>query len=314
MITQPPPIRKLPLPNFFVIGAAKSGTTALWHAICQHPDIHLSPVKEPMFFLSEGRIPEQSAEGWGFLRRVGIWRSGDYVRLFASSSGRRAIGEASTAYLPNPESAARIHARLPDSRIIAVLRQPADRAYSAYHFLRQKQVEPCPNFEDAMADQGRRRAEGWAPHFLYEWYGYYHAHLQPWFGLFPKEQIRVFLYDDWRQEPQQMLSELFRFLGVDEDFEPILEARNVTSLPRYPWFYRLVTELGQYDSPGPERWRAGRAWARDVIMTADTRFNRVAPPRMDPAQRAELTRIYRDDILKLGLLLDRDLSHWLAGS
>ena len=305
---------KLPLPNFFMIGAAKSGTTALWHAIRQHPDIHLSSVKEPMFFLSDGRIPEQLGEGWGFLRRVGIWRPGDYVRLFASPDGRRAIGEASTIYLPNPDAAARIHARLPDSRIIALLRQPADRAYSAYHFLRQKQVEPCPSFEDAMADQARRRAEGWAPHYLYEWYGYYHAHLQPWLGLFPRERIRVFLYEDWRQEPQRMLSELFRFLEVDESFEPVLEARNVTWLPRYPWLHRWTTKLGQCNSPGPELWRSGRAWARDVITTADTRFNRVAPPLMDPAKHAELTRTYRDDILKLELLLDRDLSHWLARS
>ncbi len=305
---------KFPLPNFFVIGAAKSGTSALWQALRQHPEIHPSHRKEPHFFLSNGIVPSQTGPGWDYLQRVGRWRPGHYAMLFAGSASCKAIGEASTTYLSSPEAAARIHAKLPHSRIIAVLRQPADRAYSAYNFMRQHRVESETTFRGAMAEQDFRLAQGWAPHFLYEWYGYYHAHLQPWFGLFPRDRIRVFLYDDWRQEPQRMLSELFRFLEVDVNFKPVLEPRNVTRLPRVAWLHRLAEDNRCSQSFNPSLWQAGRQWAHDRIQTANARFNRIPPPPLHPALRVELTRTYRDDILKLEQLLDRDLSHWLAGT
>lgn len=89
------PFLKFPLPNFFMIGAAKSGTTALWHALRQHPDIHLSPIKEPCFFLSNGHAPNHTGHGWDFVRSVGVWRPGDYVKLFGESRMCHAVGEAS---------------------------------------------------------------------------------------------------------------------------------------------------------------------------------------------------------------------------
>lgn len=305
---------KIALPNFFMIGAGKSGTTALWHALRQHPEIYLSPVKEPCFFLSDGRVPAHSGEGWNFLRRVGVWRPGDYVKLFGGADGRPALGESSNPYLCSPNAAARIKFRLPNCRIIVILRQPADRAYSAYNFLRQHQVEPEKTFQAAMHDQSRRLAQGWAYHFLYEWYGYYHFHLQPWFELFPRERIGVFLYDDWQHHPRQTLAEIFRFLEVNDNFNPVLEPRNVTRLPRVAWLHRLAEDNRCSQSFNPSLWQSGRQWAHDRIQTANARFNRIPPPPLHPALRVELTRTYRDDILKLEQLLDRDLSHWLAGT
>lgn len=306
--------RKLPLPSFFVIGAAKSGTSALWHALRQHPDIQMSPVKEPCFFLSNGRIPEHEGYGWDFLRQVGVWRPGEYAMLFAEAGCRRALGEASTPYLTSPAAAARIHARLPTSRIIAILRQPADRAYSAYNFSRQIQLEPEGTFQAALTDQGRRISHEWAPVLLYQWSGHYHAHLQPWFGLFPRDRIRVCLYEDWQHHPHRTLTDLFRFLEVDDRFQPNLERRNVTRLPRLPWLYRLAHTNRGSDQPASMLRVAGRQWLHSLVRTADTRFNRIAPPPLDPGLKAELTRGYRDDLLKLEQLLDRDLSPWLAGT
>ena len=305
---------KLPLPNFFVIGAPKSGTTALWHALSQHPDIHFSPIKEPCFFLSDGRVPENTGHGWDFIRRVGVWRSGDYVKLFGESGLSRIIGEASTPYLSSPKAAMRIHDRLPDSRIVLVLRQPADRAYSHFNFARQMHLEPESSFRVALADQVNRQSNGWFPNLLHEWSGHYHAHLQPWLKLFPRERIQVFLYDDWQHQPRQMLTALFRFLEVNDRFQPNLERRNVTHLPRFKWLQHIAVDNRWCGLPVPESTRGVLKSVHDLVRKADTHFNRVVPRSLDPNLRAELTRGYRDDILKLEQLLDRDLSFWLAGT
>lgn len=308
------PFSKFPLPNFFMIGAAKSGTTALWHALRQHPDIHLSPIKEPCFFLSNGHAPNHTGHGWDFIRSVGIWRPGDYVKLFGESRICHAVGEASTPYLNSPAAALRIHANLPDSRIIAVLRQPAERAYSHFNFWRQLLLEPEKSFRAALADQENRRSNGWFPDFLYECSGYYHAHLQPWFELFPRERIRVFLYEEWQHHPRQTLADIFRFLGVNDNFKPNLQPCNVTKLPRVAWLHRLARDNHCTHSSTPGLWQAGRQWAHEQVRTANARFNRTPPPPLDPALRSKLTRTFRDDILRLEQLLDRDLSQWLAGT
>lgn len=297
-----------------MVGAAKSGTTALWHALRQHPDIHLSPIKEPCFFISNGHAPNDTGHGWDFIRSVGIWRPGDYVKLFGESRICHAVGEASTPYLVSPDAALRIHANLPDSRIIAVLRQPAERAYSHFNFWRQLLLEPETSFRAALADQENRQSNGWFPDFLYEWSGFYHAHLQPWFERFPRERIRVFLYEDWQHYPQQTLTELFRFLEVDDRFQPNLERRNVTRLPRFRWFKSFAEDKRWRGLPLSGNEGTVRQAVQGLLRSADTHFNRVSPSSLDPNLRAELTRGYRDDILKLEQLLDRDLSHWLAGT
>jgi hypothetical protein len=131
--------------------------------------------------------------------------------LFAGVASQRAIGEASAIYLCSPLAAQRIRQTLPHSRLIAILRQPAERAYSNYTFMRQHNIEPEPSFEAALAQEEARSQAGWYPGIYYQKNGYYHAQLSVYYALFPREQIKVVLTEDLRDSPQALLRDLFRF-------------------------------------------------------------------------------------------------------
>ena len=179
------------LPNFLVIGAAKSGTTSLYHHLASHPAVFMSPVKETNFFALEGRDippgqlsnPERGSSGL-------VHTLGEYETLFEGVEGESAIGEASPWYLHSEQAPARIHHHIPACRLIAILRHPADRAYSAYLANRRDGIEPLNSFEGALEEQAeRQRRWNWGLEFLHG--GYYHRHLSRYHELFPAEQIRV---------------------------------------------------------------------------------------------------------------------------
>lgn len=300
------PGKALKLPNFFVIGAAKSGTTALYDTLKQHPEVFLSPIKEPHYFGFEGEPPVFPGIDGTHYRRTGVWRACDYGQLFAGVTRESAIGEASNLYMLSPSAAGRIKRNLPQSRIVAVLRQPAERAYSEYNSMAQYGVEPASSFADALAHETRRLQEGW---FLgvYRQRGYYHAQLSPYFELFPRQQIKIFLYEDWRSKPQALMRDLFQFLEVDETFTPEIRRSNVTRLPKNRRLHAWVTRL--------ERSRLRIPLLHSYLVAAaqrlDARFFCAPPPALDPEIRSRLTADFRQDILKLQDLIGRDLSHWL---
>jgi hypothetical protein len=300
----------MPLPNFFILSAGKSGTTALYETLKGHPEIYLCPIKEPHFFAWEREPPIFPGPGGMIPRKAWVWQSREYLQLFAPVTTQRAIGEASTGYLYSPDTALRIHKNLPHCRLIAVLRQPAERAYSSYRFNVQLNIEPARTFAEALADEPARMQKGWYPALFYKIHGSYHAQLSVYYDLFPREQIKVYLYEDWKNTPQAMLRDLFRFLEVDENFVPEIRRSNVTLLPKIPRLHNLATHPARIE----ERIPFLPAFARRVVVSAlrriDSKFNLAPPPPLDPEIRARLTEDYREDILKLQDLIGRDLSHW----
>jgi hypothetical protein len=302
----------MPLPNFFVIGAAKAGTTALYDSLKQHPEIYMSPIKEPFFFAFQGEPPIFAGPAGTFFRRTAVRRPRDYMLLFGAAMNQHAIGEASSIYLRSPLAARRIQKNLPQSKIVAILRHPAERAYSHYMFMVQQNAEPAPTFERALAHEVSRIEEGWFPGLFHKTNGYYHAQLSVYFDLFPCEQIKVYLYEDWKGTPRTMLRDLFGFLQVDETFSPELRQRNVTLLPKNRRLHQLAI-----NSEGIERRltplvpASGRSKIVSALRWFDKRYNLAPPPPLDPEIRARLTADYREDILKLQDLIGRDLSHWL---
>lgn len=301
----------LKLPNFFIIGAPKSGTTALYDAIKQHPGIFMSPVKEPHFFAFKGMPPISQGPAGSYFNRATVWELHKYALLFARASKEQAIGEASTTYLSSPLAAQRIRKNLPRSRIVAVLRHPADRAYSYYTFMRQNNVEPECTFESGLALEDKRKKEGWFSGLYYKTNGFYHNQLSVYYECFPRKQIKVYLYEDWRANPHAMLRDLFEYLEVDQGFMPETYRSNVTRLPKSRRLHRWATNLGQ-----PERRSSllNSVVIRPVssaLRQIDKAFNLGSPPPLDPETRARLTIDYREDILKLQDLIGRDLSSWL---
>lgn len=300
------------MPNFLVIGAGKSGTTALYNVLKQHPAIFMSPVKEPRFFTAVGLPPGPHA----LLPtpvRIDITRLEDYQALFRGATTETAIGEASPIYLSSlaPEqTATAIRSYLPDIRLIALLRHPAERAYSEFNFRRQLGVEPISDFARALAAEQERIRQGWWVAFRYRANGCYATNLQPYYDLFPREQIRVYLYEEWNTQPISVLQDIFRFLHVDDAVVPEVARRfNTTYLPRSHTFNRWLRRPHRVKSMLrsllPQRFRQ-RLGARASAL------NRTRITPLDPQLRKQLTNEYREEILRLQELIERDLSHWLA--
>lgn len=295
----------MPLPNFFLIGPPKSGSTALYHCLKQHPDVFMPDRKEPYYFLFGGNAPPDPPLPYSTpYFNAAVWRSEDYFRLFAGAGSRRAIGEASTIYLRFPEAARRIRNNIPQAKIITVLRHPAERAYSSYLYMIQKGIETADTFFEALADEPRRIDQGWFSGLNHKANGLYGQQMRVWFDLFPRDQIKIYLYEDWRQGPQAMLRNLFQFLEVDPNFEPVLKQSNVTRVPRNRRLHDLALRLERVE----KKW--GRPAA--LVQRLDCKYNLVKPPPLDPAIRRALTEEHREDILLLQDLIECDLSHWLA--
>jgi hypothetical protein len=297
------------LPNFLIVGAAKAGTTALYHYLRQHPDIYLPErIKEPMFFCG---ISEERYNGPGRIYARGkIATPEEYAGLFQEANGHRAVGEASVPYLfyhQDTIRGIRAHLTTPP-RIVISLRHPAQRAYSNYlHHVRDG-VEDL-GFEDALAAEAQRRDAGWWWGYQYRAGGRYTAQVAAYLEAFGEERVHIVLYDDLKARPLETVRGIFAFLGVDAGFAPDMSERhNVSLVPRRPGIQRLLQGEGGVKSllkpliPAPLR----RSLKRKV-----SEANMQRPPRMDEHIRRALTDEYRDEIAGLQGLIGRDLSHWL---
>jgi hypothetical protein len=296
------------MPNFFIIGAGKAGTTALHRYLKQHPQIFMSEPKELSFFPFEDGRPDFRGPGDNAdFERQGVTSLDAYRACFAGAADYPVRGESSPVYLYYPESARRIRHHVPEAKLVAVLRQPAAAAYSRYLMLRGTGVERL-SFVEALAAEDGRVAGGWAHRWHYLRRGFYAKQLKPFFDIFPREQIGVYLYDDLLADPVGFVQEIFRFLNVDESFVPDMSVRHNES--RVPHNRALQTYL-------LEPRRAKELVKRFVPPTLSRRvgdrlrrLNQSKPPLPDELRR-ELTEIYREDILELQRMLGRDLSRWL---
>lgn len=305
------------LPTFFIIGATKSGTSSLYHYLKQHPDVFMSGVKEPHFF---GFEPD--TEVWEIRngkRQKNSFIITDYKAyqdLFRTASPAQARGEASVMYMYLPGSATRIKTHVPEAKLIAVLRNPVERAYSAYlHFVREAE-EPCATFADALAAEPTRVAEGWAARYHYQEMGFYARQLSRFYDEFSAEQIRVFLYDDFKRDPQGVSRSIYRFIGVDESFTPDTTTKhNISGVPKN----RLLHQMHHFlknDHPLKSLAKTFiRPSARSMLKRqwlARLESRNLSKPPLSDELAAQLTEVYRSDILELQGLLGRDLSHWLV--
>lgn len=312
------------LPNFFLAGAPKAGTTSLYHYLEQHPQIYMCPIKEPFYFASEFR-PENCAASLrpalersqralrkyldGPMRehRFGgmVTEWDDYVRLFQHAHGETAIGEASPGYLWSETAARNIHARVPNAKILLMLRDPADRAFSQY--LHQVAVGGLRlSFGQHIQACRQNRSRQFSLQYPMLEFGLYHAQVTRFLEFFPRQNIGIYLYEDFRANQAAMLANIFRFLSVDDTFIPDTSQRHLElSVPRLTTVSHALHKLGV--------WQAIKRIMPVTLLPAARRL--VFKPRgelvMDPEDRRNLIDFYAADIRKLELLLDRDLSAWL---
>lgn len=319
------------LPTFLVIGAAKSGSTSLHDYLGQHPEIYMSRTKEPNFFAFAGdtpvfRFPAECAGKKGAIRarvRDLTFRNRcasleQYRRLFAGAASQLAVGESSVNYLYSRDAPRLIREHLPAARLVVILRNPVDRAFSRFLQARREGMEPLAGFAEALAAEDRRVAEGYAPAWHYRRRGFYHEQLAPYYDLFDRQRIHVMLYDDFCREPLKHMQALFGFLGVDPAFSPDMSRRlNASGQPLIVARSGLLE--GLLNTNNPVKACAKRLLpdlalrrARQVIMRINSaHVSAPDPDPLSPGLRRQLQEDFRPDIRKLQDLVGLDLSQWL---
>lgn len=296
------------LPNFLVIGAGRSGTTSLQQYLSQHPEIFMAPGKSPSYFFCQdlGRLDDPYLH-WA-TRNYFVPDPCDYEALFDEVENEKAIGETSPVYLADTRVAGRIANKLPHAKLIALIRHPVERVHARFvartrDGLEKRTLEQIIR-EELTMPLVRESAFGTyvASACCYEF-------LKTYFDNFPREQIRIHLFDDFAASPRTVLRDLFEFLGVDPDFLPDTSVRHNKSIGfiRNPVLRSVWTRTGLLRAMLrpflPSMFR-------DAIFSSVTR--KLTPVTMDRETRVGLQSLLHDDIERLQGLIDRDLSMWLS--
>lgn len=298
------------LPNFLIIGAPRAGTTTLYYWLQRHPEIYMSQEKEPGFFAFAGQsyVLSYGRKVWLPPYSMDIEA---YSALFQGSEGYPMRGEASTTYLASPKAPELIKQFLPGVKLIAILRNPIDRAYSHYLF-NCRHGSPVISFEQALQLEEKERSNPFNdPSNWYKYVGRYADHLKTYYSLFSAEQMRLYLFEDLVQNPKGLYKDILEFLEVDSAFElpdDMLKKR-YNHFGTFGWLSRLYSL--DYNHPF-------RKWVKKWIPMEVRYYLRKlgakesSPPPIPIEVKRDLVSYYFDQILELEDLLHRDLSHWLV--
>ena len=303
------------LPDFLVAGVPKAGTTALHAALSRHPGLYMSPVKEPKFFLADGPPPDRGGPGDALTYREHIWQRDQYERLFDDAAPGTKTGESTPLYLHDPDAMRRIRKLIPDAKIIAVIRDPIERAHSNWTHLWSAGLEPESDFLRACAEEDRRIAQGWASFWRYTSLGMYGRQLQHAFGLFGRDQVLVLRYRALVDEPAGTLDRICRFLGVADGVLTEIPRENVTAHPERTPAHRAASLAMRAGGSLGQRLPGAAATA---VTTAThhlewflQRGSRERQP-LSWEQRQALLPTFTDDIRLLEELLGEDFGDWTA--
>jgi hypothetical protein len=291
-------------PDFFIVGAPKCGTTAMYEFLKQHPQIFMPP-KEVDFFGSDLHVKER------------VLDESAYLELFAAASNEVRVGEVSVWYLYSKRAAAEIKHFVPDARIIIQLRDPTNMIYSLHSELRYSGVENIQDFESALHAEingrvlpfwnGRQVGTG----MRYYEVGNYSTQVERYLKAFGRENVKVIIFDDLRENPLNVYRETCEFLRVGTEFEPALSVINPNKKIRSK---RLRTLMRNPPEPIKVVGRkllntpSGRQKLVDSLQRLNTKYIPRAPMSRD--LRSRLQRYFAPDVERLSKLLDRDLTYW----
>ena len=300
------------LPDFLVVGAPKAGTTALHAALALHPELFLSRVKEPKYYLcGDSPPPGYRGPGDAHSNREWIWQRQRYLDLFEGADENQQAGESTPFYLYNRDARRRIASDLPEARLVCVLRDPVDRAYSNWQHLWVDGLEPCSDILEACRREQERIEAGWAPFWHYRSLGMYGRQIADLFEHFPREQVHLLRYRDLVEEPHKTLNEVCRFLGVSEDLLTEIPSGNsrpfVTPSVRTRVLGPVVragARAGQFLPP--------QAWRRVSRPLIDQLHHRGDParPKLTQEQRVALRRPFLEDIALLEEVTGESYDDW----
>lgn len=301
------------IPDFFIIGHPKSGTTALYSMLRQHPQIFMPTLKEPLYFSSDMRLRFPTPRSGKVPQTLDA-----YLALFAEAGQQQLWGEASSSYLWSRTAAAAIAELQPGARIIAVLREPASFLRSLHLQFMQIHVESQGSFRKALALEPARREGRRIPRrshrpqlLLYSEHVRYVEQLRRYEELFAPEQMLVLIYDDFRADNEGTVRQILRFLELDDSAPVHVKDANPTVVVRSPRLHELSQAVALGQSPAARAANAavkalGQRNVRRAVAIRE-RLLMGSPRSADDALMPELRRRYKPEVQALGEHLDRDL-------
>jgi hypothetical protein len=302
------------LPDFFIVGQPKSGTTALYEVLKEHPQIFLPDRKEPRFFVSE-MLERDTPRPGGTPKTLA-----EYMSWFEDARVDQLVGEASPWYLWSPTAAARIAATCPDARIIAILREPASLVRSLHMEFLQLYVEVETDLRRAVAlEDERRHGRGVPPRTYWPRMLQYAEHarlveqLRRFEQVFSPERMLVLIYDDFRADNEATIERILRFLGVEESVPLSLKDANPTVRVRSVRAQELVHHVTVGRGPLSRALKAAvkavssHELRRGALETVQRRVLWTEPDPPDPEFTIELRRRFKPEVVALSEHLGRDL-------
>jgi len=299
-------------PDFFLIGTPKAGTSALHAALAQHPGLFLSGVKEPKYYMcGDSPPPAYKGPGDAHSNQEWVWQRGRYLELFADAPPGTLRGESTPFYLYNRDARRRIAADAPRAKLIAVLRDPVDRAYSNWMHLWMDGLEPCADVVEAVRREPERIDRGWAPFWHYRALGMYGRQVADLFDHLPREQVLLLRYRDLIEDPSTALGRVFGFLGVDSAQVETIPADNsrrfVRDGPRVRAIAPVIragATVGQFLPP--EVWRR----ISGPLIAQLHKNGATARPSLTPEQRTTLLEPHLPDIELLERVTGESFADW----
>ena len=305
MLTEPKEI----WPNFFIVGAQRAGTTSLYHYLKEIPGVHMSRVKEPSYFAPNfvRRDPGR------FLRD-----KKEYLRLFENARGYIAVGEASPMYLWDPDAPKLIHQTVPHARIIMILRDPIERAYS--HYLLKKKYRggmKSSFYDELMRDYKsqeklfdyKSEEKLFGRSNMYVEPGMYYEQVKRYFDIFGREQVKVIIFEEFVQHPVQTVNEVLAFLGVNYTVTAVKEQYNPYSVPRSSLALWIFGFFRQLRARNIKTYQIATLLPHSLIESLSDKmfFKRKQKPKIESKAVKFLQENYHDDVIRLESLLGRSL-------
>ncbi len=295
------------LPNLFIVGAMRAGTTSVFHWLSQHPEVWTSDPKEPHWFAFPDRAPAYTGPGDEQLNERIVWRRDDYHALFAGGADHRYRAEASAMYLHLPEAIDRLIDPRPgergdDARFVVLLRDPVERAISAHAFNRMRDREPHEALADALAEEDERRRSGWSPMFWYAGAGMIADQLDRLLDAAPDRTL-VLRQLDLERDPEGTARRLFDWLGLEAPSDLDVTPRNRSGDAQSAIVGRLLAH-------GPVKRRlkplVPRALRRRLEHAREA--NRTGPPPVDAATRRILAERVAADTARQSARIGQSLT------
>jgi hypothetical protein len=307
------------VPDFFIVGAPKCGTTSLHKTLRTHPQIYMPELKEPRFLASDMRPRAEYADG---PREVGYPKTlEEYLGLFAAAAPEQQVGEATTTYLWSSTAAEKIAALAADARIIAIVREPASFLRSLHLTFVKGRNETVKDLRKAMALEPARRAGKQIPQsshrpqlLQYSEHVRYMQQLRRYQARFPPQRLLVLVYDDFQQDNDATVRRILRFLEVADDLPLDLTSANATTSTVRSYqvkdaVHSVSTGRGPLSGPAKAAVKllTTRRLRRGAIGAIQSRVVVAEPPPPDERFMTELRRRFKPEVVALSEYLDRDL-------